>query len=79
MDVTINNQENFKIKKEFDELHKDLVNKIVEFCSKYNLPISDAHLTIDSLHDSIEFGSWHPSTDSSFVLYRGRIKMYESV
>lgn len=50
-------------------LHEEIINKIISFCRKHNLIIDEVGLSADGLKDSISFGSWHPSTDSSLVFY----------
>ena len=60
---------NVNINEKFKDLHHKLVNEIVDFCKKYNIEASSISLIADGLESSIEFGSWHPGTDSSFQLF----------
>lgn len=53
----------------FYELHKKLVQEIIDYCRENNIKDADEfHLSIDGLRDSIEFGTWHPGTDSAASL-----------
>lgn len=58
-----------QIRQAFLDLHKKLVNEIVNFCREYKIEANSAVLFANDLEDSIEFGEWHPSTDSSFELW----------
>ena len=57
-----------EIKKEFDKLHIELVNKVISFCKKHNIKADEFHLSADCLEPSIEKGEWCPYTDSAFTL-----------
>ena len=51
----------------FHKLHEDLVNKIIFWCNTNNVEIDDFYLSGDGLIDSIKYGKWSPSTDSSLT------------
>ena len=53
----------------FRKLHKDIVDKILKFCLKYNVDIDEFFISADHVSDSIQFGEWQPGTDSSFEMY----------
>lgn len=56
---------------QYKELHERLALEIISFFKEKGLP-NDAFrfdFTFDSLEDSIKFGEWHPSSDSSITLY----------
>lgn len=57
---------NIGINEKFNDLHHRLVNDIVSFCKENNIEASSVQFGIDGLESSLEFGSWHPCTDSSF-------------
>ena len=59
-----------ELNQKFVELHKTLVNQIVEFCKDNNLEIDDVHVSADGLRDSIKYGYWTPASDSSMTMYR---------
>ena len=60
-----------QLNSEFSKFHEHLVNEIVQFCRKYNIKdIDEFQLSGDHLYESIKFGTWHASTDSSFSLKR---------
>lgn len=50
----------------FKNLHHKLVDEVIGFCKAWNISIDEFNLSADGLEYSIKFGSWHPSTDSSF-------------
>lgn len=54
------------MEEKLSKLHQQLVNTIVEFCNDNNIEASSVQFGIDGLESSLEFGSWHPGTDSSF-------------
>lgn len=57
-------------KDKFDELHKELVDKIIRFCKENGINNAFSFdLYADGVNDSISFGYWTPSTDSSFSLH----------
>jgi len=54
----------------FYELHKKLVREVINYCIENNITEADIFdLHIDRLQDSINYGDWHPGTDSSMGLY----------
>lgn len=54
----------------FYELHKALVQKIIDYCRENNIEnASEFNLNIDGLNYSVEEGSWHAGTDSCMELY----------
>lgn len=57
-----------EINKEFGELHKSLVNQIIQFCKKHDISIDEIHLNADHVAPSIPYGEWQSCTDSYFVL-----------
>lgn len=57
-----------EIKKEFDTLHHDIVNSVIDFCKKHNIEADEFAIGADFLNSSIEYGKWCPSTDSFFRL-----------
>ena len=54
------------INEDFGRLHHDIVNTIIQFCTKHNIIIDEFNLYADGLEDSIKHGQWCPSTDSCF-------------
>lgn len=53
----------------FRQLHETIIRSIVEFCKRHNLKDIDAfQMSADGLKSSIEYGRWHPCTDSAFNL-----------
>ena len=58
-----------KTTKAFRKLHKDIIDKILKFCLKYNIDVDELFINADHLSDSIKFGEWQPGTDSSFEMY----------
>lgn len=58
--------------------HQALVQCCIDYISKHKLhDIEEVSFKADSLQDSVNFGSWHPSTDSSLIAY-GYIKNNEN-
>lgn len=55
------------INKEFRELHKRLVNEVIDFCNYHNIVIDELHLNADCLSGSIPYGEWQACTDSCLV------------
>ena len=54
----------------FYELHKKLVQEVIDYCRENDINDADEfHLSIDGLRSSIEFGEWHPGTDSAASLH----------
>ena len=54
----------------FRELHRKIVNEIVNFCKNNDVEIDEIHLSADGIRGSIPFGEWTAGTDSSFVMYQ---------
>ena len=53
----------------FYELHRRLVQEVINFCKENNIENADTLLfSVDYLQDSIKAGNWHPGTDSSLQL-----------
>lgn len=70
----------YKIKqREFCQLHKKIMNEIVEFCHEYDIDATDGGMKFDNMITSIDEVYWHPSMDSSFVLYKDRLPILESM
>ena len=63
----------------FQQLHKFIINKMVNFCKVHNIQIDKLTLIADGLHDSIEFGEWQPSTDSCLEFIKFNDKKEEKV
>ena len=59
-----------ELEKKWYDLHIKLVNEVITFCKENNIDASVFHLSADCLQPSIEFGEWHPSTDSAFSLLK---------
>ena len=53
---------------DFRELHKKLVNEVIQFCVDHNISIDEFSLHADGLEGSINYGSWQACTDSCFSL-----------
>ena len=58
------------LKEDFAELHKEIVQKIIDFCQKYHIEPTTAVLEINNLNNSIDEGVWTVDTHSSFKLYK---------
>ena len=54
------------LKKKFDNLHVEIVNKVIDFCKENNIQIDEFNIYADGVRESIPFGKWTPATDSSF-------------
>lgn len=65
--------------KDFNQLHRKLVNLIIQYCNEHDIDATDVTLRIDSLRDSLEFGEWYPSTDSSLTIYKKNVILKESI
>lgn len=59
-----------ELTKKFRELHKELVDRVIEFCNKNSVEIDDFYLHADGIRGSIPYGSWQACTDSGFEMYR---------
>ena len=51
----------------FRQLHKHLVNEVIEFCKSHNIVIDEFHLNADNLEESIKYGEWQACTDSCLI------------
>jgi len=54
------------LKKKFDNLHVEIVNKVIDFCKENNIQIDEFNIYADGVRESIPFGKWTSVTDSSF-------------
>ena len=54
---------------DFSKLHRELVNKVIQFCKEHNIEVDEFSLTADGLRGSIPYGKWQAGSDSSFSLY----------
>ena len=53
-------------KENVSELHELLVQTVINFCREKNIDeVDEVSFGADGLEDSIKFGKWTPSTDSS--------------
>ena len=48
----------------FRNLHKNIINQIINFCQNWHIYIDEINLNADGLQDSIKAGSWQACTDS---------------
>ena len=55
-----------KINEDFRNLHKELVNRIAEWCKEHNVIIDEFSLGADGFAESCKYGEWVSATDSSF-------------
>ena len=55
-----------KINEDFRNLHKELVNRIAEWCKEHNVIIDEFSLGADGFAESCKCGEWVSATDSSF-------------
>ena len=67
------------INDDFQALHKDLVNMVIQFCIKHNITIDEFNLSADGLEESIKSGKWMPWTDSCFIFEKDNKKFLMSV
>ena len=58
-----------ELHKAFSELHKQIVNSVIQFCKKHNLEVDAFDISADGLLGSRDFGSWQCCTDSSMSMY----------
>ena len=56
-------------KEQFYELHKHIVNEIIDFCNKNNIEAYSVSLSADDIKSSIPYNKWTAATDSYFALY----------
>lgn len=54
------------LKKKFDNLHVEIVNKVIDFCKENNIQIDEFNIYADGVRESIPFGKWTSVTDSCF-------------
>ena len=53
----------------FSELHKKLVDEIIQFCEKHNIKnVTEVYLHADGLEGSFGYGEWECATDSSMSM-----------
>ncbi len=58
-----------ELHKAFGELHKNIVNMVIQFCKEHNLTnVDEFHISADGIMGSIEFGEWCSCTDSSMSI-----------
>ena len=56
--------------KDLSDLQHLLTNVIISFCKERNLTdIDSISCGVDGVQDSVEYGGWTPSTDSSLIAY----------
>ena len=70
------------INQKFRELHKNVVDIIIQFCKENDILIDEFHLNANALKDSIKFGSWQPCTDSCLTFDKfdkGMVEFAEDV
>ena len=56
--------------KKFRDLHKELVDRVIEWCNENSVQIDEFHLHADGIRESIPYASWQPCTDSGLEMYR---------
>ena len=56
-----------ELNKKFRELHKYLVDQVINFCKCNNIVIDEFCLNADGLAESIPYGSWQSCTDSGLT------------
>lgn len=61
--------ENEILKEDFKELHREIVQKIINFCQSHHIEPHGMNMTISDLASSVDEGVWVPATDSTFELY----------
>lgn len=61
---------------EFNNLHHEIVDKIIQFCKRNNLNIDEISLSIDGMLTSIPHEKWQAGTDSSFMMWGNDEKPY---
>ena len=61
----------------FRQLHKHLVNEVIEFCKSHNIVIDEFRLNADGLAESIPYGSWQSCTDSGLTFEKFNKGMVE--
>lgn len=50
-------------------LHRLIMQEIIDFCKRNNIDADYVSFNADMIADSIEFGRWHPGTDSSLAIF----------
>jgi hypothetical protein len=53
----------------FRKLHKELVDRVIEWCNENSVDIDEFHLYADGISESIPYASWQPCTDSGLEMY----------
>jgi hypothetical protein len=61
-----------KLNEEFRKFHRELVDRIAEWCKEHKYKIDEFSLGADEFEESCEFGYWCPTSDSYFVVYNRR-------
>lgn len=57
-------------KNQISELHRILVNRIVDYINENEISdLEDIEFNVSNLQASAEFGKWHPYTDSYLGCY----------
>lgn len=51
------------------ELHKKLMETLINFCIEKSLKLDTVLFSADEVSESVEYGSWHPATDSALKIY----------
>lgn len=59
-----------KLNEDFRNLHKEIVNRIAEFCKVHDLVIDDFKIGADGFEWSCKEGRWMGATDSYFSCWQ---------
>lgn len=59
-----------KITEDFRNLHREIVNKIIQFCNDHNITIDEVSMKIYDINESIPYHSWQAPTDSSLTFMK---------
>ena len=57
-----------KLHEAFCELHKKIVDEVIQFCKEHDLKIDEFNVGADGILGSIPYGEWCPCTDSSMSM-----------
>lgn len=57
------------LKEDFKEFHREIIQKIINFCQAHHIEPHGMNMTISDLASSVDEGVWVPATDSTFELY----------
>ena len=57
-----------ELHKAFGELHKRIVDMVIQFCKEHDLEVDEFSVGADGLLGSKPFGEWCPCTDSSMEM-----------